>query len=69
MPLASSGLTSGLVRDATPPACQIHVTITMPFSSMTWLSEPNAFSSPVQKTETHCFLFSSREIECIVRPT
>src|SRR5450432_71317 len=31
MPLASSGVTRALVRLATPPACQIHDTITMPF--------------------------------------
>ena len=33
MPLASSGVTIGLVRLATPPACQIQVTTTMPFSA------------------------------------
>ena len=32
-PLASSGATSGAARLATPPACQIQLTTTMPFSS------------------------------------
>jgi hypothetical protein len=33
MPLASSGSTIGLVREATPPACQIQLTMTTPFSA------------------------------------
>ena len=33
MPFASSGATSGRLRLATPPACQIQLTITTPLSS------------------------------------
>src|SRR5215831_19630179 len=35
MPFASSGPTSGLLRLATPPACQIQVTTITPFSAST----------------------------------
>jgi hypothetical protein len=33
--LASSGVTSGRVRQATPPACQIQLTMITPLSSST----------------------------------
>ena len=38
MPLASSGLTIGLLLLATPPACQIHDSTMIPLSSNTWVS-------------------------------
>ena len=37
MPFASSGVTSGRLRAATPPACQIHVTISTPLSAIIWV--------------------------------
>ncbi len=43
MPFASSGCSSALVRDAVPPACQIHDSSTTPLSSTTfWNCLPTA---------------------------